>query len=92
MIPVMSRSAQIVGRLRLLLRRCVLLGFSRLPTTVGPLLLRFVMRVCFLVVVAALPAEKEQNLLSVAAGHTASVRSWPRAVKRIILPPKRAIS
>jgi hypothetical protein len=57
-------------------------SFLGLPATVGTLLLRFVMRVRFLVVVAALPTEKEQNLLRVARTHIDSFRSWRRVVKR----------
>ena len=57
-------------------------GFFGLPATVGTLLLRFVVRVRFLVVVAALATEKEQNLLRVARTHTDSFRSWRRVVKR----------
>jgi hypothetical protein len=68
-----------------LLRRCWLLRFLGLPATIGTLLLRFVMRVRFLVVVAALPTEKEQNLLRVAGTHTDSFRSWRVVVKRIAL-------
>src|SRR5271166_4141983 len=58
-------------------------GFLGLPaTTVGPLLLRLVMRVRFFVVVAALATVEEQNLLRVAGTHTDSFRSWSCAVKR----------
>ena len=86
MIPAMSRSVQVINQLRLLLSRCALLGFFRLPATVGTLLLRLVVRMSLFVVVAALPAKEEQNLLSVPAPHIASLRSWPRAVKGTTLP------
>ena len=65
-------------RLGVLLR---LGGFLGLPATVRTLLLRLVVRVRFFVVVAALPTEKEQNLLRVAGTHTDSFCRWPRAVK-----------
>lgn len=57
-------------------------GFFRLPPTIGTLLLRLVMGMRFLVVLATLPAEKEQNLLSVATCHAASFRIWRVVVKR----------
>jgi len=50
----------------------------------GPLLLRLVMGVRFLVVVVALAAEEEQNSLQVAGTHTASFRRWQVVVKRTI--------
>jgi hypothetical protein len=46
-----------------------LFGF---PATMRALLLRLVMRVRFLVVVAALPAEKEQDFSSVGTADTGS--------------------
>jgi hypothetical protein len=86
MIPVMSRVRTNLRydavRLGVLLRRD---GFFRLPATVGTLLLRLVVRVRFLVVVATLATEKEQNLLRVAGTHTDSFRRWRRAVKRSTL-------
>jgi hypothetical protein len=57
-------------------------GFLGLPATIGTLLLRLVVRVRFLVVVAALATEKEQNLLRVAGTDTDSFRRWQVAVKR----------
>jgi hypothetical protein len=60
-------------------------GFLGLPAPIRALLLRLVVRVRFLVVVAALPAEKEQNLLSVGAAHADSFRIWRVVVKRITL-------
>ena len=87
MIPAMARIrtnlryyAELLG---VLLRLSDLLG---LPATIGALLLRFVVRVRFLVVVAALATEKEQNLLRVAGTHTDSFRTWWVVVKRITLP------
>ena len=56
-------------------------GFLGLPATVGTLLLRLVMRVRFLVVVASLAKEKEQNLLRVAGTHTDSFRTSRVIVK-----------
>jgi hypothetical protein len=56
-------------------------GFLGLPSPIRTLLLRFVMRMRFLVVVAALATEKEQDFLSVARTHTVSVGGWKRAVK-----------
>ncbi len=70
------------------LRLGVLLGlrcFLGLAATIRPLLLRFVVWMRFLVVVAALPAEKEQNLLRVAGTHIDSFRRWRTFVKRITL-------
>jgi len=61
-------------------------GFLSLSATVRPLLQRPVGRVRFLVVVAALAAEKEQNLLRVAGTHTDSFCSCRVAVKRITIP------
>jgi hypothetical protein len=60
-------------------------GFLGFPATVGTLLLRLIVRVRFLVVVAALATEKEQNLLRVAGTHTDSFRRWRDAVKRTTL-------
>ena len=57
-----------------------LFGF---PATMRALLLRLVMRVRFLVVVAALATEKEQNLLRVAGTHADSFLSWPRALNAL---------
>ncbi len=89
MIPAMGQNRTIPrydGRvLGVLFRLGGLSGFFGFPATVGTLLLRFVMRVRFLVVVAALPAEKEQNLLRVAGTHTDSFRSWWVVVKRTTL-------
>lgn len=65
---------------------CVGAFFFRLAATIGTLLLRLVVWVCFLVVVAALATEKEQNLLSVRTAHAVSLRGWPRAVKHTTLP------
>jgi hypothetical protein len=65
--------------LGVLLRLSVFLG---LPATVGPLLLRFIVRLRFLVVVATLATEKEQNLLRVAGTPTDSSRRWQVVVKR----------
>lgn len=65
-------------------------GFLGLPAAVGTLFLRLVMRVRFLVVVTALPAEEEQNLLRVAGTHTDSFRSWRDAVKRTTLRFRRS--
>jgi hypothetical protein len=82
MIPAMTpvrTIRQLDGiRLGLLLRD----GFLGLPATVRTLLLRLVMRVRFLVAVAALATDKEQNLLRVAGTHTDSLSTWSRAVKR----------
>jgi len=61
-------------------------GFLGLSTTIRTLLLCLVMRVRFLVIVAALATEKEQNLLRVAGTHTDSFRRWPCAVKRTTMP------
>jgi hypothetical protein len=87
MIPGVSRIRTnlryYVLRLGALLR---LSGFLGLPSPVGTLLLRLVMGVRFLVVVATLAAEEEENLLRVTAAHIASLSSWPRAVKRTTLP------
>jgi hypothetical protein len=60
-------------------------GFFRFPATVGALLLRFVVRVRFLVVVAALPTEKEEDFLRVGTAHADSFRIWLLVVKRITL-------
>jgi hypothetical protein len=83
MIPAMARIrtnlryyAELLG---VLLR---LSGFLGLPATVGTLLLHFVVRVRFLAVVAALAAEKEQNLLRVAGTHADCFRRWRAVVKR----------
>jgi hypothetical protein len=88
MIPAMGRiqtnlcyDAELLG---LLLLRS---GFLGLPASVGTLLLRLVMGMRFLVVVAALATEKEQNLLRVAGTHTDSFRRWRVAVKRTTLSP-----
>jgi len=62
-------------------------GFLGLPATVGTLLLRLVVRVRFLVVVAALATEKEQNLLRVAGTHIDSFRIWRVVVKRTTMRP-----
>ena len=61
-------------------------GFSgfRLSASVGTLLLRLVMRVRFLVVVAALPTEKEQYFLRVAGTHIDSFHSWRLVVKTMM--------
>jgi hypothetical protein len=86
MIPVMGRIVQVIRRLPLLLsREHALFGFLRLPATIRTLLLRFVVRVRFLVVVAALAAEEEQNLLRVAGTHIDSFRRWRPTVKRTTL-------
>lgn len=69
-----SYPAEVLG---LLLR---LLSFLRLATAVGTLLLSLVMGMGLFVVVAALAAEEEQNLLSVAS-HAASVPRSQIAVK-----------
>jgi len=82
----MSQIVQVIDQLPLLLSRCALLGFFRLPATVRTLLLRLVVRVRFFVIVAALATEKEQNLLRVSTPHIASFRSWPHAVKASTLP------
>jgi hypothetical protein len=58
-------------------------GFLGLSATVGTSLLRLEMTVRFLVVVAALATEKEQNLLRVAGTHTDSFRRWRVVAKRI---------
>jgi hypothetical protein len=84
---------QLVGQIRTNLRYDVVVlgvllrlsGFFGLPATVRTLLLRLVMRVRFLVVVAAFPTEKEQNLLRVAGTHTDSLRRWRMFVKRTTL-------
>ena len=61
-------------------------GFLGLPASIRTLLLGLVVRVRFLVVVAALATEKEQNLLRVAGTHTDSVRRWRVVVKRSTMP------
>jgi hypothetical protein len=66
----------------------LLLGFAslsrlRFAPPVGTLLLGLVVRMSLFVVLAALPAEEEQNLLRVAGTHTDSVRSWRVSVKRV---------
>jgi hypothetical protein len=87
MIPAMSRSVQVIDRLPLLLsRKRALLGFFRLPATIGTQLLRSAMRMRFLVKVAALATEKEQNLLRVSGTHTDCFRRWQVAVKRTTMP------
>ena len=83
MIPAMSRIRTNLRyyalRLGVLLR---LSGFFGLPATVGTLLLRLIVRVRFLVVVAALATEKEKNLLRVSGTHIDSFRRWRVVVKR----------
>ena len=61
-------------------------GFLGLRATVGTLLLRLVVRMRFLVVVAASATEKEQNFLRIAAAHAPSFRGWWVAVKRTMVP------
>ena len=81
MIPAMSRIRMVRQGLGITLG-CLLRGdFLGLPATVGTLLLRLVVRVRFLVIVAALATEKELNLLREAGTHIASFRSCSRAVK-----------
>jgi len=51
-------------------------GFLRLSTAVGALFLSLVMGMGLFVIVAALAAEEEQNLLRVSASHASSLRRW----------------
>ena len=60
-------------------------GFLGLPTSIRTVLLRLIVRVRFLVVVAALATENEQNLLHVARTHTDSFRRWRSVIKRTTL-------
>jgi hypothetical protein len=60
----------------------LLRGFSGFATTIGTLLLRFVMGMGLFVVVAAFAAEEEENLLRVSSAHTGSLPLWIVAVKR----------
>jgi hypothetical protein len=62
-------------------------GFLRLATAIGTLLLSLVVRMSFLVVLAALAAEEEQNLLRVST-HINNVRYWWLAVKPTTTPNK----
>ncbi|MGB8684014.1 MAG: hypothetical protein WCD12_14095 [Candidatus Binatus sp.] len=81
MIPAMSRIRMVRQEDGITLGWLLRGGFLGLPATVGTLLLRLVVRVRFLVLVAALATEKEQNLLRVAGTHTDSFRSWRVVVK-----------
>ncbi len=56
-------------------------GFLRLSTAVGTLLLRLVMGMGLFVILAALAAEEEQNLLRVPT-HARSLRHWLLIGKR----------
>ncbi len=90
MIPAMSRMILIYQTLAvvlaLLLGWLFSLGGLGLAPSIGPLLLRLVVRMCLLVVLATFPAEKEQNLLRIAGSHAASLRGWRTVVKRTTLP------
>ncbi len=87
MIPVMAQNRTILRYDALGLGVLLdLSGFLGLPASVGALFLRLVVRMRFLVIIAALPAEKKQNLLRVTGTHTDSFRSWRDVVKRITLP------
>jgi hypothetical protein len=82
MIPAMTRIRTVRQVDGITLGWLLCGGFLGLPASIGTLLLRLVMRVRFLVIVAALATEKEQNLLRVAGTHTDSFRSWRVVVKR----------
>ena len=70
MIPAMSRMVTIPSQIYKILGRLLLsLSLFRLAPPIGPLLLRFVMRMSLFVVLTTLAAEKEQNLLRVARPH-----------------------
>jgi hypothetical protein len=87
MIPAMSRTIPIYHILAAVLALLLgwlfsLSGFLGLAASIRPLLLSLVVGVGFLVVLAAFPAEKEQNLLRVTRSHVASLRRWWAVVKR----------
>ncbi len=95
MIPPMRRTIPIYHILAVVLALLLgwlfsLSGFGLAPS-IGPLLLGLVVRVRLLVVLAAFPAEKEQNLLRVAGTHAVSLRGWRIGVKGSTLP-RRGIS
>jgi hypothetical protein len=60
-------------------------GFLGLPATVGTLVLRPVVRVRFIVVVAALPTKEVEDFLGVGTAHAPSFRTWRVVVKRTTL-------
>jgi hypothetical protein len=87
MIPAMGQMAQNQGEIAeilggLLVGVGCVLCFSLLALAVSPLLLRFVMRAGLFLVVAALPAEEEQDWLRVLRAHAPSFRAWRVVVKR----------
>ena len=71
------------ARLGVLLR---LSGFPGLAAPIRTQLLRLVMRVRYIVLVAALATEKEQNVLGVSTAHTGGLPLWRLAVKWTTLP------
>jgi hypothetical protein len=77
MIPAMSRMvpipSHIHGILDGLIRLLLSVSRFRFASPVGSLLLRLVVRMGLFVVNGATVAEKEQDLLSVARAHTASL-------------------
>jgi hypothetical protein len=90
MIPAMSRMIPLyrilAAVLALLLGWPFSLSVFGLAPSIGSLLLGAIVRVRLLVVLGALPAEKEQNLLRVSGAHAASLRPWYAVVKRSTLP------
>jgi uncharacterized membrane protein AbrB (regulator of aidB expression) len=90
MIPVVGRTILIYQTLAVVLALLLgwlfsLSGFGLAPS-IGSLLLGLVVWVRLLMVLGALPAEKEQNLLRVSGAHAASLRAWRTVVKRSTVP------